>query len=174
MTQEMQLNTNSARRRHANTIECPVTYEPTSTSFYKPSVEPAVMPKKASQLHTVSIWAFVIVGALIGVVSGLFLSNAGNARYLVSYPEAGVIAFFIIWGLLLGALMGLIANALYSAIKKSLPLFALLLFIPTVLCLLTSPLLVVTNLVIELVKIVLAIVVVVIVLVIAWAWLTGG
>lgn len=177
MTQEMQMNTNSARRRHANTIERPMTFEPTSTSFYKPSVEAAVMPGKSEQHLSLGFWTFLIVSVIVGLLSGIVLSGMENVQWQASsmsgYPSGGITAFYIVWGLLLGALFGVILNALYPVVKRGMPLFALLLFVPTVLFLLTSPLLVVTNLLLELLKIVLAIVVIVVVIAIAWAWLAG-
>ena len=181
MTQEMQFATNSARRRHANTIERPMTYEPTSTSFFKPSVDPVRITRASATEKTISRWVFIVIGAVLGLLSGLILTSVVDGRggheafhqseLIIS--GAGIPVFYIIWGLLVGAVFGLIMSLLYSAVKKGMPLFAAMLFIPTVLFLLTSPLAVLTNLLWQLLKIVLAIVVVIIVIAIAWAWLAG-
>ena len=79
----------------------------------------------------------------------------------------------LIWGGIIGALYGLCLSPLYTKLHNALPAYAMLLFFPTILFLLTAPLLALNSALLAIGKFLLGLLGVGVVLFLVWAWISN-
>ena len=156
---EMQA-TNSYKRRHTNELTKPEVYDPETIRYTKATVEKETFEIREREGSTITFSGMLITGGIVGAIFGLLLSllGIGNLRERVidilsagefSYIPITSAIFCVIWGAILGCLFGLILYGLCSKVKNKLPVYAALLFIPTVLYLLLTPLTFITQFLIQ-------------------------
>ena len=142
------------KRSAAQALTAPVVYEPSGCELRTPSVKPVAFQDGGKGRAAHSVRRFIILSILLGVASGILLLVLHEQNQLLSgtdvshYDEVGMTIHCLVWGGVLGLVYSMILSFFLSKVSDSLPLYAMLLFLPVLLFMLT-PLLTIAN---ELIK----------------------
>ena len=161
-----------SRRNSRRTLTKPEVVSPASYAFPGNKVKPIEYPEEEMTVPNRNFVTFIIIGAVWGVISGIFLLILDSENNLM-YQVGNAGAHCLIWGGIVGAMYGLCLSPLYTKLHNALPAYALLLFFPTIFFLLTIPLVALSHALLELGKFLLGLLGVVVVIGIVWAWLTN-
>lgn len=161
------------RRSSRRTLTKPEVASPASYAYPGNKVKPIEYPEEEMTVPNRSFATFIFIGAVWGLISGVLLLILHAESNLMYQLGDSVGAHCLIWGGIVGALYGLCLSPLYTKLYNALPAYALLLFFPTILFLLTMPLMALSSALLELGKFLLKLLVVVVIIGIVWAWLTN-
>ncbi len=157
-------NEQAASRRGRRPLEKPETYGPASYNYPERSVKPIEIDRSKIEIPARSTGGIVGLGCLVGLASGIILIvQNSKSNILYSVGSGGVVvAHCLIWGVILGALLGLCLSPLYKKQQYIAPVLAPLLFLPTILYLLSTPLTMINMAVVAVVKFLIGLAVVVV------------
>ena len=173
--------TTAIRKRSAEqALTAPVVYEPAGRDLRMPSVKPVELKNEGKGFAARSKGRFIFISILLGVASGLFLLLLNDHNRLLfgsgvrSYGDVGMVAHCLIWGGVLGFVCALILSPIYRKLPSSMPIYAMLLFLPVLLYLLTPLMVQGTELVIALIGAAISLIGGAIGLFLVWTFLCGG
>lgn len=142
------------RRSEEQALTAPAVYEPGGWDLCMPSVKSIEFRNAGNGRAAHSMGRFIFFSILLGIASGILLLVLHEQNQLLggtdigNYDEVGMTIHCLIWGGVLGLVYGLVISNFLRKVSDSLPLYAMLLFLPVLLFMIT-PLLAIVN---ELIK----------------------
>lgn len=161
------------RRTARRSLTKPDTANPSSYAYPSAKVKPLEFPAEEIVVPQRKLSRFIVIGIVWGVISGIILLILHGENNLMYRVGNAVAPHCLIWGGIIGALYGLCLSPLYTKLHNALPAYAMLLFFPTILFLLTAPLLALNSALLAIGKFLLGLLGVGVVLFLVWAWISN-
>ncbi|MBR5287538.1 MAG: hypothetical protein IKU34_02970, partial [Clostridia bacterium] len=172
----------AVRKRSADrsSLAAPIVYEPRRSELRSPSVKPLEFADERKGIGDRSTGVLLVISTLLGVASGgllLFLNGQNGllrGTGATQFGDTGMIFHCLIWGGILGLLVGLIMSIFYEKLPSTLPIYAAMLYMPVLMMLLMPLMCMGTELVIAIVSFILGLIGAAFALFIGYCFLCGG
>lgn len=171
----------AVRKRSAEqALTAPVVYEPSDRDLRMPSVKPVSFSSAGKGAAAHSTGRLIFFSILLGIVSGVLLLVLHEHNHILGrtdvtdYGEVGMTIHCLVWGGVLGFVYSMILSPFHKRLSSSMPIYAMLLFLPFLLYRLTPLLCMGNMLIIGLVEAVIGLIGAAIGLFLAWTFLCGG